>query len=115
MFKVVLENAEDPEIKLPTSVGSSKKEESSRNTSIPALLTMPKPLTVWITTKKFLKKITPRVENSERDGNTRAPYLLLKKSVHRSGSNSKNWTWNNRLVPNRKRSMSRLYIVTLLI
>ena len=40
---------EEPEIKLPTSAGSSKKEESSRKTSISALLTMPKPLTVWIT------------------------------------------------------------------
>ena len=50
-----------------------------------------------------------------RDGNTRPPDLPLEKSVCRSGSNSYNWTWNNRLVPNRKRSMSRLYIVTLLI
>ena len=45
----VLEKAEKPEIKLPTSVGSWKKPESSRKTSISALLTMPKPLTVWIT------------------------------------------------------------------
>ena len=44
-----LEKAKEPEIKLPTSAGSSKKEESSRKTSISALLTMPKPLTVWIT------------------------------------------------------------------
>ena len=49
MFKLVLEKAEEPEIKLPTSIGSSKKQESSRKTSISALLTMPKPLTVWIT------------------------------------------------------------------
>ena len=49
MFKLVLEKAEEPEIKLPTSAGSSKKQESSRETSISALLTMPKPLTVWIT------------------------------------------------------------------
>ena len=42
-------NAEEPEIKLPTSAGSSKKEESSRKMSIFALLTMPNPLTVWIT------------------------------------------------------------------
>ena len=49
MFKLVLEKAEQPEIKLPTSAGSSKKQESSRKTSISALLTMPKPLTVWIT------------------------------------------------------------------
>ena len=44
-----LENAEEPEIKLPTSAGSWEKQESSRKTSISALLTMPKPLTVWIT------------------------------------------------------------------
>ena len=47
--QVVLEKAEEPEIKLPTSAGSLKKQESSRKTSISALLTMPKPLTVWIT------------------------------------------------------------------
>ena len=48
-FKLVFEKAEEPEIKLPTSAGSWKKQESSRKTSISALLTMPKPLTVWIT------------------------------------------------------------------
>ena len=58
MFKLDLEKAEEPEIKLPTTVGSSKKQESSRKTSISALLTMPKPLTVWITTNcgKFLRR-----------------------------------------------------------
>ena len=56
MFKLVLEKAEEPEIKLPTSAGSSKKQESSRKTS--ALLIMPKPFTVWITTNcgKFFKR-----------------------------------------------------------
>jgi len=49
MFKLDLEKAEEPEIKLPTSAGSWKKQESSRKTSISAVLTMPKPLTVWIT------------------------------------------------------------------
>ena len=49
IFKLDLEKAEKPEIKLPTFAGSSKKQESSRKTSISALLTMPKPLTVWIT------------------------------------------------------------------
>ena len=50
--------AEEPKIKLPTSVGSLKKQESSRKTSTSALLTMPKPLTVWITTncRKCLKR-----------------------------------------------------------
>ena len=46
MFKLVLEKAEEPEIKLPTSAGLSKKQESSRKTSISALFTMPKPLTL---------------------------------------------------------------------
>ena len=49
MLKLVLEKAEEPEIKLPTSAGSCKKQESSRKTSISAFLTKPKPLTVWIT------------------------------------------------------------------
>ena len=49
MFKLVLGKAPEPEIKLPTSTGSSKKQESSRKTSISALLTTPKPSTVWIT------------------------------------------------------------------
>ena len=49
--QAVLEKAGEPEIKLPTSVGLSKKQESSRETSISALLTMPNPLTVWINTK----------------------------------------------------------------
>ena len=48
-LKTMLEKAEEPETKLPTSAGSLKKQESSRKTSISALLTMPKPLTVWIT------------------------------------------------------------------
>ena len=58
MFKLVLEKAEEPEIKLPTSAGSSKKQDSSRKTSISTLLTMPKPLTVWITINcgKFWKR-----------------------------------------------------------
>ena len=76
MYKLDLEKAEEPEIKLPTSAGSWKKQESFRKTSISALLTTPKPLTVWIT------------ENSERDGNTRPPDLPLEKAVFRSGSNS---------------------------
>ena len=49
MFKLVLEKAEEPEIKLPTSVGSSKEQERYRKTSTSALLTTPKPLMVWIT------------------------------------------------------------------
>ena len=101
MFKLDLEKAEEPEIKLPTSVGSSKNQESSRKTSTSALLTMPKPLTVW----KIVQEM----------GNTSPPYLPPEKSVCRAGSTSYNWTWNNRLVPHWERSTSRLYMVTLLI
>ena len=58
MLKLDLEKAEEPEIKLPTFDGSWKKQESSRKTSIFALLTMPKPLTVWITTNwEILKEM----------------------------------------------------------
>ena len=67
------------------------------------------PITSWKIDMKTVtdivllySKIT--VDNSERDGNTRPPSLPLEKPICRSGSNSKNWTWNNRLVPNRKRS-----------
>ena len=58
MIKLDLEKAEEPEIKLPTSIGSSRKQESSRKISTSALSTTPKPLTVWITTNcgKFLKR-----------------------------------------------------------
>ena len=57
-FMLDFEKAEEPEIKLPTTVGSSKKQESSRKTSISALLIMLETLTVWITTNcgKFLKR-----------------------------------------------------------
>ena len=78
MLKLDLEKSEEPEIKLPTSAGSSKKQESSKK-NLSALLTMPKPLTVWITIS---------CENSERDGNTRPPDLSLEKPMCRPGSNS---------------------------
>ena len=58
MFKLVLEKAEEPDIKLPPSIGSSKKQENSRKISASALLTMPKHLTVWITTNcKILQEM----------------------------------------------------------
>ena len=65
MFKLGLEKAEEPEIKLPISTGSSKKQESSRKTSISALLTMPKPLTVWITINcgEFFKRWEYQMRN----------------------------------------------------
>ena len=97
--------AEEPEIKLPTSVGSLKKQEFLKNIYFRFI----------DCAKAFDCVDHNKLENSERDGNPRPPDLPLEKSVFRSGSNSYNWTWNNRLVPNRKRSTSRLYIVTLLI
>ena len=79
MFKLNFEKAEEPEIKLLTSIGSLIKQESSRKISISALLTMPKPLTVWITTNcgKFWRR-----------WEYQTTYLPLEKSVCRSGSNS---------------------------
>ena len=70
MFKLDLEKAEEPEI--APSDGSQKKKEHSRKASTSALLTMPKPLTVWI---------KQAVENSSRDGNTRPPDLPPEKIV----------------------------------
>ena len=72
-------NDREPEIKLPTSFGSSKKQESSRKTSTSALLVMSKPLTVWITTNcgKFFER-----------GNTSPPYLPPEISLCKSRSNS---------------------------
>ena len=88
MFKLVLEKAKEPEIKLPTSVGSSKKQESSTKTSISALLAMPKPLTVFP---------QQTVENSERDGNTRHLICLLRnlyagqEATVRTGHGTTDW------------------------
>ena len=82
-----------------------EKAKSSRKTCTLALLTKTKPLT-------GSQQI---VGNSSRDGNNRPPDLPPDKSVCRSRGNNYNWTWNNRLVPNRERSMSRLHIVTLII
>ena len=106
MFKLVLEKAEEPKTKLPTSAGSSKKQESSRKASISALLTMPKPLTVWITINcgEFWKRWAYQTTWPASWGT----YIQVRKQQI-------DWTWTNKLVPNRKRSMSRLYIVTLLI
>ena len=82
VFKLVLEKAEEQEIKVPTSAGSLKKQESSRKTSTSALLTMPKPLTMWITINcgKFFKRCDYQT--------TWYSDLPLEKSVCRSGSNS---------------------------
>src|SRR5574341_1036751 len=105
MFKLVLEMAEEPEIKLPTSAGSWKKQESSRKNTYFCFIDYP---------EAFDCVDHNKVWKIMKDGNNKPIDLPPEKSVYRSGSNSSNWTWNNRLVPNRKRSTSRLYIVTLL-
>ena len=79
MYKLDLEKAEEPEIKLPTPAGSSKKQESSRKISTSASFTTWKPL---------LCGSQQTVENSSRDGNSRPPELPPEKSMCRSGSNS---------------------------
>ena len=79
MFKLALEKAEEPEIKLPTSAGSSKKQESSRKTSTSALTDYAKPFDC-MDHNKLWKML--------RDWDTRPPDLPLEKSVHRSGSSS---------------------------
>ena len=78
MFKLVLEKAEEPEIKLPASAGLSKKQESSR-----------KNIDFFIDYAKAFDCVDHnKLENSERDGNTRPPDLHPEKSVCRSGRNS---------------------------
>ena len=99
--RLVLEKAEEPEIKLPTSVGSSKNQESSRKISTSYFIDYAKAFDC-VDHNKLWKIL--------RDGNTRPPDLPLEKSVCRSGSNSQNWTWNNRFVIHRERSTSRLIL-----
>ena len=79
MFKLVLEKAEEPEIKLPTSSGSSKKQESSRKNLF---------LLYWLCQSLWLCGSQEPVENSERDGNTRSSDLPPEKCECRSRSTS---------------------------
>ena len=79
MFKLVLEKPEEPEIKLPTSAGSWKKQERSRKNIYFCFIDY---------AKAFDCEDHNKLENSERDGNTRPPDLALEKFVCRSGSNS---------------------------
>ena len=89
MFKLVLEKAEEPEIKLPTFSGSWKKQESFRKTSIFALLTMPKPLTVWITIEMgipdhltcLLRNLYAGQEATVRTGYETTDWLQIGKGV----------------------------------
>ena len=102
MFKLDLEKADEPEIKLPISAGSSKKQESSRKTSISALLIMPKPLILWPTTNwKILKEM----------GIPDHLPCLLRNLYAGQEATVRTGLLSNRLVTNRGRSMSRLYTV----
>ena len=92
MFKLDLGKAEEPEIKLPTSAGSWKKQESSRKTSTSALLTMPKPLIEWITTKcgklyqitftSLLRNLYAGQEATVRTGYGTTDWFQIGKGVH---------------------------------
>ena len=100
MFKLVLEKAEEPEIKLPTSAGSLKKQESSSKISISAILTMPKPLTVWITIERGIPDhLTCLLRN----------LYAGQEATVRTGHGTTDWFQIG------KRSTSRLCIVTLFI
>ena len=82
MFQQDLEKAEEPEIKLPTSIGSSKNYESSRKASTSALLTLPKPLTVWITINwKILKEMGIGQEATVRTGYGTTDWFQIGKGV----------------------------------
>ena len=95
MFKLILEKAEEAEIKLPTSAGSVKKQESSRKASISALLTMPKTLNLWITINWgiqemgipdhltcLLKNLYAGQEATIRTGHGTTDWFQIGKGVH---------------------------------
>ena len=106
MHKLDLEKAEEPEIKLPTFTGSFKKQESSRKKDL---------YFCFIDYAKAFDCVDHNKLGKILKEMGIPDHLSLEKPVCRSGRNSSNWTWNNRLVLNRKRNMSRLYIVSLLI
>ena len=105
MLKLVLEKAEEPEIKLATSAGSWKKQEFQKNIYF-CFIDYAKAFDCVNHNKlwKILKEM--RIPDH---------LMCLLRNLYAGQEASYNWTWNNRLVPNRKRSTSRLYIVTLLI
>ena len=88
MFKLDFKMAKEPEIKLPTSTGSSKKQENSRKTSS-ALLSMPKTLTVWLTTncgpffqRFFLRNLYAGQAATVRMGHGTTNWFQIRKGVH---------------------------------
>ena len=103
MFKLILEKAEEPEIKLPISTGSSKKQEFQKSIYF-----------CFVDyTKAFDCVDHNKLWNILKEMGI--PDHLLRNLYAGQEATVRNWTWNNRLAPNRKRSTSRLYIVTLLI
>ena len=105
MYKLDLEKAEEPDIKLSASIGSQKKQDNSRKTSTSASLPMLKPLTVWITTNRgrFLKRW--EYQTTLRVSWEACMQVKKQRLVLDMGQLVQNW----------ERSMSRLYIVTLFI
>ena len=106
MFKLDLEKGEEPEIKLPTSVGSYKKQENSRKTSTSASLTMLKSLTVWTT-----KKLWEILQEMGMPGHLTCLLQNLysgQEETVRARHRTMDW------FKNRERSMARLYTVALL-
>ena len=106
MFTLVSENAEEPEVKLPTTAGSLKKQENSRKTSLSALLTMPKPLTV---DHNKLWKIIQEMGIPDHLSCLLRNLYAVQEATLRSGHGTTDWFQIGNGV------RSRLYIVTLLI
>ena len=107
MFKLNLEKAEEPEIKLPTSTGSSKKQENSRKNIYFCFIDY---------AKAFDCVDHNKLENSSRDGNTRPPDLPPEKSVHRSIKKQQlELDMEQQTGSKLERSTSKLYIIMLLI
>ena len=107
MFKLVLEKAEEPEIKLPTSAGLAKKQEFQKNIYF-CFIDYAKAFDCVDHNK--LWKILKQMGISDH-----LTCLLRNLYAGQESTVRRNWSWKNRLVPNRKRSISRLYIVILLI
>ena len=107
MFKLPFKKAEEPEIKFPKSSGSSKNQDSSRKTSISALLTMPKPLTVWITINWEILK---QMEIPDHLTCLLRNEYAGQEATVRTGHGTTDWFQIGKGV-----STSRLYIITLLI
>ena len=101
-----LEKAKELEIKLPTFIGSQRKQRNSRKNIY---------FCVTDYAEVFDQVDHNKLKNYERDGNIRPPFLSSEKTICGSRNNRNNWTWNNEPVQNWERSMTRLYPVTLLV